>query len=309
MTTSGSAAPSAAAPPFPHAVAVPELAGVSHRWVDVEGLTVHVAEAGPEDAPPLVLLHGWPQHWWCWREVVPQLAGEFRVVVPDLRGHGWSGAPRGGYAKEQLATDLLGLLDVLGLDRVGLVGHDWGGWTSFLAALRAPERFSGLLALGIPHPWQTPSVGRALQSWRMLYQVALSQPVVSERALRATPRLVEQAVLAGSTVTDAFTPGDLRVFGSVLQEPARARASVRLYRTFLLQESLGVLLGRYAGQRLTVPTRLVVGDGDPVGTAPFLDGWQGHADDMAVEVLDGVGHFVPEEAPDAVVERVRALLG
>lgn len=299
----------AAAPPFAHAVALPELAGVTHRWVDVGGLTVHVAEAGPPDAPPLVLLHGWPQHWWCWRDVVPPLADEFRLVVPDLRGHGWSGAPRGGYDKEQLATDLLGLLDVLGLDGVGLVGHDWGGWTGFLACLRAPERFRAFLALGIPHPWQTPSAGRALQSWRMAYQVALSQPLVSERALRATPRLVEQAVLAGSTRTGAFTPDDLRLFGQVLQEPARARASVRLYRTFLLRESLGVLRGRYAGQRLTVPTRLVVGDGDPVAAGPFLDGWQPHADDMAVEVLDGVGHFVPEEAPDDVVRHARALLG
>jgi pimeloyl-ACP methyl ester carboxylesterase len=291
--------------PVPSAVALPDLPGVTHRWVDVGGLSVHVAEAGSGE--PLVLQHGWPQHWWIWRHVVPLLADRYRLVMPDLRGHGWTSAPAGGYDKEQLATDLLGLLDALELPRVGLVGHDWGGWTGFLACLRAPDRFSAFLALGITHPWQRPTPARALNGWRMAYQVALSTPLLTERALRATPRLVEQAVLAGSSRREAFTPEDLRLYGEVLQQPARAHATVQLYRTFLLRESVGVARGRYAGRRLTVPTRLVVGDGDPVAAGPFLDGWQEHADDMAVEVLPGVGHFVPEEAAASVAERARAL--
>jgi pimeloyl-ACP methyl ester carboxylesterase len=288
---------------------LPQLSGTTHRTVDVGGLAVHVAEAGRPDGPPLVLLHGWPQHWWCWRHVVPLLADRYRLLLPDLRGHGWTAAPDSGYDKEQLVTDLLGTLDALELDSVGLVGHDWGGWTGFLTCLRAPERVSAFLALGITHPWQTPSVGRALQGWRLAYQAALSTPVVSERALRATPQLVGRAIRLGTTQQDAFTEQDLRLFGEVLQEPARARATVQLYRTFLYRESLGVLRGRYAGARLSVPTRMVVGDGDPVAAGPFLTGWQDHADDMAVEVLPRVGHFVPEEAPAEVAERARALFG
>jgi pimeloyl-ACP methyl ester carboxylesterase len=287
-------------------VALPSLPGVTHRYVEVGGLRVHVAEAG--EGQPLVLLHGWPQHWWCWRHVVPLLSGRFRLVMPDLRGHGWTDAPRGGYDKEQLAADLLGTLDALELPQVGLVGHDWGGFTGFLAALRAPERFRGLLALGIVHPWQRPTPARALHAWRLAYQVALSTPVLSQAALRSSPALVERAIRAGSVRQDAFEPRDLRLFGEVLQEPARARATVALYRTFLLRESLR-LPARYADARLTVPTRLVCGQADPVATGPFLDGWQGHADDLSVEVLPGVGHFVPEEAPQAVADRVVSLLG
>ena len=285
---------------------MPHLAGVSHRTVDVGGLRVHVAEAGQGE--PLVLLHGWPQHWWCWRRVVPLLQDSYRLVVPDLRGHGWTDAPGTGYDKEQLATDLLGLLDALELPRVGLVGHDWGGWTGFLAALRAPERFSALLALGIVHPFQRPTVGRALQSWRLAYQVALSTPVLAERVLQASPALVEAVVRAG-TVRRSGDDGETRTYGEVLQEPARARASSQLYREFVLREGLPVALGRYRGTRLTVPTRLVVGDGDPVATPALLEGWQGCAADMQVEVLPGVGHFVPEEAPEEVARRARALFG
>jgi pimeloyl-ACP methyl ester carboxylesterase len=190
---------------------------------------------------------------------------------------------------------------------VGLVGHDWGGFSGFLAALRAPERFTGFVALGITHPWQSPSAGRALHAWRLGYQVALSTPVLAERLLRASPRVIGQGVLAGSTRTDAFTADDVRLYGELLQQPERARATVRLYRTFLLHDA--VRLRRYADARLTVPTRLVVGDGDPVAAGPFLSGWEGHADDMRVEVLPGVGHFVPEDAPDAVAERAGELFG
>ena len=286
---------------------MPQLAGVRHRSVDVDGLSVHVAEVG--EGEPLVLLHGWPQHWWCWRRVIPLLQDSYRLVVPDLRGHGWTDAPESGYDKEQLASDLLGLLDVLELPRVGLVGHDWGGWTGFLAALRAPERFSAFLALGVVHPFQRPTVGRALQSWRLTYQVALATPVLAERVLQASPDLVEHLVRAGSTRRSAFADGAARTYGEVLQEPARARASSRLYREFVLREGLPVALGRYRDARLSVPIRLVVGDGDLVASPALLEGWQSCAPDMQVEVLPGVGHFVPEEAPQEVALRARSLFG
>ena len=280
---------------------LPDVAGVTHRTVQVGDLAVHFAEAGAGE--PLVLLHGWPQHWYCWHRVVPLLADRYRLVMPDLRGHGWTSAPDSGYDKEQLATDLLGLLDALDLPQVGLIGHDWGGWTGFLACLRAPERFRAFLALGIVHPFQRPSLSKALQGWRMAYQVPLSTPLVGQSLMRAG--LASRVVSAGSR----RDVGDVSTYGEVFREPARARATVQLYRTFLLSESLQVGAGRYADQRLTVPTRLVNGDGDLVSSRAMLEGWQRNADDMEVEILPGVGHFVPEEAPEAVAERARLLFG
>jgi pimeloyl-ACP methyl ester carboxylesterase len=280
---------------------LPAVPGVTHRTVQVGELAVHVAEAGSGE--PLVLLHGWPQHWYCWHRVVPLLADRYRLVMPDLRGHGWTSAPDGGYDKEQLATDLLGLLDALELPEVGMIGHDWGGWTGFLACLRAPERFRALLALGIVHPFQRPSAAKALQGWRMAYQVPLSTPLLGQSLMRAG--LASTLVRAGAT----RDVGDVRTYGEVFREPARARATVALYRTFLLSESLQVAGGRYTDRRLTVPTRLVNGDGDLVSSRAMLDGYQDHADDMSVEILRGVGHFVPEEAPEVVADRARALFG
>ena len=283
-------------------LALPFVDGVRHRQVDCRGLSFHVAEAGEGD--PLVLLHGWPQNWYCWRRVVPLLPGR-RLIMPDLRGHGWSDAPREGYEKENLVDDVLALMDVLDLDVVGLVGHDWGGWTGFLAALRAPERFSGLLALGILHPFQRPTLATAMQAWRGAYQLFLAAPVIAQAALRASPRFVAAAIAAATVRDEANTDAERRFYGEVLQDPARARATTQLYRTFLLREAPH--LERYQTQRLRVPTRLLIGDGDPIGNRAMLTGWESHADDMAVEIVPSAGHFLPEEAPAEVAAAVDAL--
>jgi len=145
-------------------LSMPLVDGVSHSFVDVDGLSIHVAEAGV--GRTVVLLHGWLQNWYCWHKVIPLLADRYRLIMPDLRGHGWSEAPPTGYDKEQLAADLLGLMDVLDLDDALLVGHDWGGWVGFLASLREPHRFSGFLALGILHPFQQASLSKVTQSCR-----------------------------------------------------------------------------------------------------------------------------------------------
>src|SRR5947208_512585 len=118
---------------------MPELPGVSHSFHEVRGVRLHVAEAG--EGEPLVLLHGWPENWWCWRKIIGPLAESgYRVVAPDMRGYGWSDPAPDGYDKESLERDLIALLDALGLDRVQLIGHDWGGWVGFLACLNHPER-------------------------------------------------------------------------------------------------------------------------------------------------------------------------
>ena len=98
-----------------------ELAGVTHSDVQARGMRFHVAEAGPADAPPVFLTHGWPQHWWTWRNVIPALAESHRVFAWDLRGMGWSDpAPDGDYTKTAMADDLLGLMDALEVERAGL---------------------------------------------------------------------------------------------------------------------------------------------------------------------------------------------
>jgi pimeloyl-ACP methyl ester carboxylesterase len=281
----------AAAPPQPDVLGLE----IRHRFVDAGGLRTHVAEAGRPDGAPIVLVHGWPQHWWLWRSVLGPLAGEHRLLCPDLRGLGWTEAPRGEIRKEQLATDLLALLDALGLDRVTFVGHDWGAFTGMLLALRAPERLDALVVLSIPHLWVRPRDPRAPLG--MAHALPLS-------TLPAAVPYVADAALRLGRVRGSYTRAERKVYTDVLRDPDRQRASSSYYRTFLLREASQLLSGAYARQRLRVPTTLVAGDRDPVIRYADLGG--ANADDLVVERLSGLGHFLPEEAPGTTVAAIRS---
>lgn len=265
--------------------AMPHVDGVEHRFVEVRGMRVHVAEAG--EGPPLLLLHGWPQHWYCWHRLVPLLPG-FRLVMPDMRGFGWSDVPDTGYDKENLATDVLALMEELDIERAGIIGHDWGGWIGFLTALRAPERVAALFAVSIAHPFVSMDMRTIVQSWRFGYQLVLGSPL-GRFGLRR-PGLLDRML---TTQTDAIV--DPRVYSDVIAQPGRARASELLYRTFLVSEA--PRLRRYRDEFLDVPTVLAVGDRDPVIRPSMLDGFEDHADAMTLEIIRGAGHFLPEEAP------------
>ena len=117
---------------------------------------------------------------------MPALADRHRVLALDLRGFGWSDAPRDGYEKENMATDVLAVLDELGLERVKLVGHDWGAWIGFLLCLRAPQRFERFLALNILPPWAS-ARAMAPHLWRFWYQWLILSPGSATACIAAAP--------------------------------------------------------------------------------------------------------------------------
>lgn len=277
----------------------PNVPGVRHAHHTVPtGVTLHVAEAGDPGAPAILAVHGWPQHWWLWRDVFPVLAETHRVVCPDLRGMGWSGQPADGdFTKARMAGDLLALLDVLGIERAGYLGHDWGGWAGWLAALRAPERITRLMAVSIIHPW-TPRGAAFRNSWRLSYQLPLATPVVGPALIRAgrLPRL-----MLGSAVDDATAATYL----DVLRVRSRAEASSRVYRHFLARELPGLAAGQLDGARLAMPVKVLFGNRDPAQHPAQLAGLERHADAPDVEVVDG-GHFLVDEQPELVADRARS---
>jgi pimeloyl-ACP methyl ester carboxylesterase len=282
----------------------PDIAGAAHRHAEIQTadagpLRVHYAEAG--SGPPLLLLHGWPQHFWCWRRVVPLLAPDFRLICPDLRGFGWTAAPGRGYDPETFAADAIALLDALGIERAGLIGHDWGGFTSFLVALHHPARLDRLLALSTPIPWLRPSPRLAAAAWRTWYAWALA--AIGDEAVRRRPGVVS-LMLRRAAPDEAIDEREAEVYAAPLREPARAEATRLLYRSYVRQ---AVTAGRYDGLRLTVPTRLIVGRDDQAIPEAFLPGFEPHADDMALHVVERCGHFIPEERPELVAERAAAL--
>ncbi|HEX4806805.1 MAG TPA: alpha/beta hydrolase [Conexibacter sp.] len=291
------------------AVPLPHVEGVSHRDVHVRGVRFHVAEAGPADGPPVVLLHGWPQHWFMWRDVIPTLAADGRrVIAPDLRGLGWSDAPPSGYRKQQLADDVLALLDQLGVERFDLIGHDWGAFAGFLVCLTAPERVGHYLACSIPHLWppaQRPSARRLLTLW---YQVALGSPVVGPALMRNGE--FTRRVLKAARAHGRYSDAELAAFVDVLREPDHARATQGYYRTFLLHELKPLIDGAFKQRTLTTPTRLLWGRRDQILQGARATGnHEPYAPRLTIEWVGDTGHFLPEERPELVVQRARELFG
>ncbi len=281
----------------------PALAGARRDWVDARGVRFHVTEAGDEDGTPVLLLHGWPQHHMAWRHLLADPPAGLRLIAPDLPGYGWSGPAPHRWAKEDVAQDVLALLDALGLDRVGLVGHDWGGYIGHLLCLGAPERFTAYLSLNIAHPWNTP---RTLLPH--LWRFAQYQPLVAalgyplHRRTRALELLFRMALADRS----AMTREEVLMFTERFRDPVCARTATNTYRTFLLRE-LPALARSPESRRSHVPTLAVFGTGDVAIDVSLASAKTADADDYRLEEVEGCGHFIADERPALVAERVREL--
>jgi pimeloyl-ACP methyl ester carboxylesterase len=284
---------------------LPEVEGVRHRYVDAGGLAVHVAEAGDPANPPVLLLHGWPQHWYMWRGVIERLAPHFRLIAPDLRGFGWTEAPGHGYDADTFAADQVALLDALEIESVNVIGHDWGGWTAFLLGIDHAERIERMVVCNAPHPWPRVEPRSVLEVWRSWYALVNATPV--GKWIYQSTRMPE-LILSHGNAADPFPEG-VEIYLSQFREPDRADAAMKLYRYYLRIFASGVRGGgSYRAKRLAVPTLLLFGSDDRYVSTRLLPGYESHADDMELELVDDCGHFIVNERPELIARRALAFL-
>jgi pimeloyl-ACP methyl ester carboxylesterase len=285
--------------------AMPHVEGVEHHYADLDGLRMHYAEAGDPEADVVLLVHGWPENWWAWRALIGPLAERFRVICPDLRGLGWTDAPPRGYEKAQLARDVVALMDVLGIERARWVGHDWGGFAGWYATTEHPERFERFMPLSIPHPWPDDGPPDPRRLVRLWYQAVLAAPVLGRFSVSRLGFPLQ--ILRKSRKAGSWSDVELELYGELMRSDGHANASVQYYRSFLLHEFVPIARGTFRERRLTVPTRLMAGTSDPI-VRGMGDAYRDYADDMEVELVPGVAHWLPEERPDVVLERALEFL-
>lgn len=280
----------------------PAMPGTRRSFVTARGVRFHVTEAGPPDGRPVLALHGWPQHHWVYRDLLADPPAGLRIIAPDLPGYGWSGPPPHRWAKDDVAADVLALMDAMALDRVLLVGHDWGGFVGYRMLLSAPERFDGYLVCNMAHPWQTPRTTLP-HVWRLLAY----QPFVASigMALQQRTRYLERVIFGSGPAAHRVDPATARIYADRFRDPVCARAATDTYRTFLLREFPAA--ARQPERRwATVPIRAVFGMHDFAVHPSLASPATANAEDYTFEPVDA-GHFVIDERPELVRARLIAL--
>jgi len=255
--------------------------------LNVNGIRIHTTTTG--QGPAVLLLHGFPDTHIVWRKQVPVLAAAgFRVLAPDLRGYGRSDAPGGvfDYTMDKLRGDVLGLLDALHIDKVFLVGHDWGATIGWQVATLAPERLHRFVALSTGHPHAIARAG-ILQHVRMTYILGFIMPGIAEHTLRAGDWFIMRQF------TDE--PGQADHWKRDLSPPGRLTAALNYYRA-----NLGLALPR-GHRQVKVPVMGLWSDRDPgLGEKQMRDSAHYVDGEFRFERIHGADHWLQLTAADEV---------
>ncbi len=276
----------------------------THNIATVNGFRMHYVTAGT--GYPLVFLHGWPQTWYEWRKIIPTVAQRFSVVAPDLRGLGDSEKPMTGYDKRTLASDVYQLLKGLGIHKIGLIGHDWGGTVAYYLAHDYPGLVERLLILE-----STPGMARegdqlSLQGIRRLWHIFFhgGQPDLAELLVRGNEALYLSRMCSVACYNPAlFSAEEMAEYVRAYSQPGALRAGFHYYRA-ALDDDITNLTG--CTDKLTMPVRAWGGERFMGNIVPL---WQRVAAQVHGGAVERCGHFMAEERPDFVLQQVEELFG
>lgn len=273
--------------------------------IPVGELVFDASVAGPDEGELVVLLHGFPQTSWCWRHQLPALAeAGYRVVAPDQRGYSPRARPDDveSYRAEHLVADVLAVADWIGGHQFHLAGHDWGAAVAWQVAGRYPQRLRSLTAVSVPHPL---AFARALGGEGGSDQAARSSYMDFFRAEGSEELMLADGAqgLRNLYLGSGMPLDDADRYLEALTQPGALRAALSWYRAMDVA-SIGGL------GPITMPTMFVWSTDDVAIGREAAERTEEHVDGpYRFEVLEGVGHWVAEEAPDrfnqALLEHLR----
>ncbi|MDN5797809.1 MAG: alpha/beta hydrolase [Intrasporangium sp.] len=272
---------------------LPEAPGFEHLVVETPGLRTHVAVIG--EGAPVVLLHGFPEHWWQWHTAAPLIAAAgYRVYCPDLRGAGWTVADDPRIERETRLHDLLALFDALGIERAHLVSHDMGAFTAMQLTYDHPDRVRAAVQLSVWPAFFTFSLKLAPAFFHL-------PPLIWHRPGASLRGLFSERYVA-RPMSGATAEAHLAQF----RRPDIDAAVRPLLRRAVMPEAMRVMRGVYRRRRLTVPTLVVFGRRDHPTTEEVLGrvcrNPERYADRVEFAFVDDAAHFITDDAPAAVAD-------
>lgn len=311
---------------------------VTHRFVEANGIRMHVAEAG--SGPAVLFCHGFPESWYSWRHQLEALAkAGFRAIAPDMRGYGQTDKPKAidQYTLFHLTGDMIGLLDALSIEKAAIIGHDWGASVAWHCALFRPDRFPALATLSVPFRPRAPARPTSLMAKTdssQFYQLYFQTPGEAESEFESDVERTIRLLLFGFS-GDAPEDGSgqmamVPIGGKWLARIAPpqtlprwlSEADIRFYTAEFERSGFGGGLNWYRNQdrnwelmapwkdaKLQVPTLYIVGDRDLVYRFPGMDALIANLDKFVPNlkktvVLSGCGHWTQKERADEVTSEI-----
>jgi pimeloyl-ACP methyl ester carboxylesterase len=276
-----------------------------HRFVSANGARFHVAELG--EGPLVLFLHGFPQFWWAWREQLVAVAGAgFRAAAVDLRGFGASDKPPKGYDTYTATADAAAIARSLGEERVVVVGHGLGAWTAWTMPALQPGVTRAIAALAMPHPVVMTRAARRDRAQRAAtaYLVPLQWPFAAERFLSRDERRVRDYLTDWSAPAGRWpSEDDVDRYAAAMALPFVAHSAAEYYRWIGRNQIRldGPAFARRVGVPIEVPVLHLQGDADGCVLAGSTGGSERFVrGPYTPAVIEGAGHFLPEEAPERV---------
>lgn len=265
----------------------------------VNGMSLHVVEAGPADGPLLILLHGFPEFWWAWRHQITPLAEQgYHVVVPDMRGYNESDAPQdvASYRLDVLVADVLALAGGFGAERFRLVGHDWGAIVAWAVGASHPERLERLAVMDGPHPdlWAKQALKHPTQALRSTYVALFQLPWLPEATLGALDFAGLRGMIQGSGRSDTLEPGAIDHYAEAWGHPGSLTGMLNYYRALRQRPSPDT------PARITPPTLILWGENDVFLERHVAEAAQALCDDARLTIIGGATHWLHLEEPGQV---------
>src|ERR1051326_6878799 len=266
--------------------------------IETNGIRLHAAIEG-EHGPLVVLLHGFPECWYSWRQYLHPLAeAGFRAVAPDMRGYNLSDKPGGvlNYQLPILTSDVMGLIQALGEQKAIIVGHDWGGVVAWRFAMDYPQAVEKLVVCNAPHPARMAGELRHFRQLRKSWYIFFFQlPWLPDAMLRSNARLFLERGMRGSAVRkEAISDADLDVYAAAISQPGAATAMIAYHRPL-------ARWGRNLPLRqIDAPALLIWGEEDIALGKPLTEGNERFVPNLRVHRIPNCGHSVQQEAVEEV---------
>jgi len=273
---------------------------LEHVYLPTNGVRLQVAQAGSRYGSLALLLHGFPEYWYAWRhQIRPLTEAGLRVWMPDQRGYNLSDKPRpiAAYALEELAKDVVGLIDAAGVDKCYLVGHDWGAAVAWWVALRYPERLYKLAILNMPHPavmartlGSNPAQLR--KSWYMFF---FQLPFLPEASLRNNDCEPMVSMLKTGSKPASFTKEDIELYRQSWWRRHAITGMLNWYRA-----AIRMFPDMSGDLHIHVPTLILWGMNDPALLQSMAERSLDLCDQGKLVYFENSSHWVQHDEAEAV---------